>query len=73
MSPILKRVVREWAWKDYLQFFNSAAFCFFGAMILYHAVWRGSLAGYLVGISFLGFGIYRVRYYVYWFIRGMGG
>ncbi|HXN06843.1 MAG TPA: hypothetical protein VN944_07250 [Nitrospiria bacterium] len=72
MSEIFKRVAREWSWKDYLQFFNSTAFCIFGAMILYQAGWRGSRAGYLIGISFLGFGIYRVRYYVYWFIRRMG-
>jgi hypothetical protein len=67
MRVYLRSLFKEWRWSDYLQFIHSVAFSVFGALILMRVGTRISFAGYLIGASFLLFGLYRLKFFVSWF------
>ncbi|MBI1819227.1 MAG: hypothetical protein HYR81_02725 [Nitrospirae bacterium] len=67
MRIYLRGLFKGWRWSDYFQFIHSAAFSVFGALILMRVGSRMSFAGYLIGGSFLLFGLYRLKFFVSWF------
>ena len=67
MIGMIQLILQEWSWKDYIQLVNTAAFSFFGLVILFRIGPGGSAAGFLLGFAFLGFGIFRARFYMNWF------
>jgi hypothetical protein len=64
MIPVLSRLFKDWRWVDYFQLFHSIAFCCFGFLILIKLGVGASFLGYLVGGSFLFFGLYRLKYFI---------
>jgi hypothetical protein len=64
MSQFLALLFKGWRWVDYFQLIHSIAFCFFGFLILIKLGIGASFLGYLVGGSFLFFGLYRLKYFI---------
>jgi hypothetical protein len=64
MTGYLSLLFRNWRWVDYFQFVHSIAFVCFGILILIRLGSGSSFPGYLVGGSFLFFGLFRLKYFI---------
>jgi hypothetical protein len=69
MIPLVSLLFKGWRWVDYFQLVHSIAFCCFGFLILVKLDAGASFLGYLVGGSFLFFGLYRLKFYILFFNR----
>jgi hypothetical protein len=69
MIRTISQLFLNWRWVDKVQLVHSVAFICFGFLILVRLGGHGTLLGYLVGGSFLFFGLYRFRYFVQSFNR----
>ncbi|MHB8483130.1 MAG: hypothetical protein ACYDBV_10455 [Nitrospiria bacterium] len=58
---------KGWRWGDYVQFAHSLAFVLFGFLILVRLRSPGFSPGYVIGFSFLFFGLYRLKMFVRFF------
>ena len=69
MIKIFVSLFKGWKWGDYFQLVHSLAFVFFGFLILVRLKKQDSSLGYVVGLSFLFFGLYRLRLFIDYFSK----
>ncbi|MBI1822254.1 MAG: hypothetical protein HY036_08030 [Nitrospirae bacterium] len=72
MKRVVLSLFKEWRWGDYVQLIHSLGFVLFGFLILVRLRKQDASLGYVIGLSFLSFGLYRIKLFIDYFRKVYG-